>query len=276
MTRTPMTGRALRGGERTGSYVTWRVLTHSQLREQPLRILATLLAIALGVALGSAVYLINTAALSEFDLATRRLVGNADLLVRGPPQGFDEALLVKLAHLPAVSIASPVLELELTVPGDAAPLKVLGIDMFRRRLAAAAAVGRVGGRCHAAVRSGYDRTVGAAAQALRLQRGDSLQALVGGARRSLRVIDVLSDEVYPQALGLMDIASAQWSLGQIGHLNRIDLRLRKGADPEALRAQLEKILPQGSWCAPPRSSARARSARRVPIGSISICWRWWR
>jgi hypothetical protein len=78
----------------SGSYVAWRVLTRSQLREQPLRVLATIVAIALGVALGSAVYLINTAALGEFDLATRRLIGNADLVVRGPPEGFDEALFV--------------------------------------------------------------------------------------------------------------------------------------------------------------------------------------
>ena len=43
-----------------------RALSVSQLREQPLRALATLLAIALGVALGTAVYLINTTALTQF------------------------------------------------------------------------------------------------------------------------------------------------------------------------------------------------------------------
>ena len=47
----------------------WGVLMLAQLREQPLRMLITVLALALGVALGTAVYLVNTAALTEFSLA---------------------------------------------------------------------------------------------------------------------------------------------------------------------------------------------------------------
>src|SRR5271155_4968605 len=128
-----------------GTWVAWRVLSSSQLREQPLRVLATIVAIALGVALGSAVYLINTAALSEFDLATRRLIGSADLVVRGPPQGFDQALFTSLTRNPAVAIASPVLELELTLPGDASPLKVLGVDSFRAAALQPQLMGELGG-----------------------------------------------------------------------------------------------------------------------------------
>ena len=51
-----------------------------------------MLAIALGVALGAAVYLVNGAALNEFGLATKRLVGEADVVVRGPREGFSEEL----------------------------------------------------------------------------------------------------------------------------------------------------------------------------------------
>jgi len=68
----------------------------------------------------------------------------------------------------------------------------------------------------------------AAAQQLQLQRGDALPIIVAGARSSLQVIGVLSDAIYPEPLGIMDIATAQWSLGRIGRLNRIDLRLRPG------------------------------------------------
>ncbi|HWW20883.1 MAG TPA: hypothetical protein VNZ06_08770, partial [Steroidobacteraceae bacterium] len=126
-------------------WVAWQVLTRSQLREQPLRVLATIVAIALGVALGSAVYLINTAALGEFDLATRRLIGSADLVVRGSPQGFDESLFVQLVRDPQVALASPVLELELTLPGDNAPLKVLGVDSFRASALQPQLMGELGG-----------------------------------------------------------------------------------------------------------------------------------
>ncbi len=48
--------------ESGGSFTIWRILLASQLREQPARLSVTVLAIALGVALGAAVYLVNTAA----------------------------------------------------------------------------------------------------------------------------------------------------------------------------------------------------------------------
>ena len=43
----------------------WRILLLSQLREQPGRLLTTVIAIALGVALAASVYLVNAAALGE-------------------------------------------------------------------------------------------------------------------------------------------------------------------------------------------------------------------
>ena len=86
-----------------GALLIWRVLLLAQLRESPVRLLVTVLAIALGVALGAAVYLVNSAALNEFGLATKRLVGEADVIVRGPREGFSEQLFTRLARDAAVS-----------------------------------------------------------------------------------------------------------------------------------------------------------------------------
>ena len=59
----------------------------------PGRVVIAGLAIAIGVALGFAVHLINASALSEFDKAVRTVNGDADLQVRAAsPLGFDEAL----------------------------------------------------------------------------------------------------------------------------------------------------------------------------------------
>ena len=114
------------------------MLLLSQLREQPRASLVTVLAIALGVALGAAVYLVNTAALNDFTLATKRLVGEADVVVRGPREGFSETLCSReLARDPEVRVASPVLELEAAMPGRRDPFKVLGLDPFRAADAAA-------------------------------------------------------------------------------------------------------------------------------------------
>ncbi len=129
-----------------GALMTWRVLLLAQLRESPLRLLVTVLAIALGVALGAAVYLVNGAALNEFGLATKRLAGEADILVRGPPEGFPEALFSRLARDPDVSMASPVLELDVALPGRRETLKVLGVDPFRAAALQPALIGDIGGR----------------------------------------------------------------------------------------------------------------------------------
>ena len=67
--------------------------------QNKVRALVSVLAIALGVALGYAVQLINQTAINEFARALQTLSGDADLTVRGPRAGFDEALYAKLAKL---------------------------------------------------------------------------------------------------------------------------------------------------------------------------------
>ena len=53
-------------------------------------------------------------------------------------------------------------------------------------------------------------------------------------RARLRVIGVLPEGAYGQALGIMDIASAQWLFEHLGRLNRIDLSLQPGVDARVL------------------------------------------
>src|ERR1700761_6395370 len=113
------------------AFTAFRVLVIAQLREQPGRLVVTIMAIALGVALSTGVFMVNGAALNEFGLATKRLVGEADVVVRGPREGFDEQLFAELARGRAVSVASPVLELEVALAGRNDTLKVLALDPFR-------------------------------------------------------------------------------------------------------------------------------------------------
>jgi putative ABC transport system permease protein len=257
-----------------GAWIAWRALTRSQLRGHPLQLLATVLAIALGVALGTAVYLVNSAALNEFDQAARRLVGSADIVIRGPPEGFDEALFVSLAHDRAVSAASPLLDLEVTLPGQRPPLQVLGLDPFRAAVLQPALLGEIGADVTGLFARDTIMLSRAAAQELRLRRGDALTVIVGGAPRSLRVIGILSDAVYPEPLGIMDIATAQWSLARIGRLNRIDLRLRPGAPADALRAALAAELPPGVVALTPAiergRAVTATRAYRVNLNTLAL------
>jgi putative ABC transport system permease protein len=88
-------------------------------------------AIALGVALGLAVQLINQTAIGEFALGVQALSGDADLEVRGPRGGVDETLYPDLARLPEVAVASPVVEVDARLPDRDEPLRIVGVDAFR-------------------------------------------------------------------------------------------------------------------------------------------------
>src|ERR1700742_1026301 len=79
------------------------------------RSLIAIATIALGVALGYAVQLINSAAFNEFSAAARSLSGEADLQIRGTQPTFDDNNYALLATQPGVALASPVLELDVTV-----------------------------------------------------------------------------------------------------------------------------------------------------------------
>src|SRR3954464_14417856 len=98
-----------------------RELLVAPLTEHKGRLALSVGAIALGVALGYSVQLVNGAAIAEFAQAVHALSGDADLRIRGqgsgPGAGFDEALYARAAKMPEVAVASPVIELDARLPG---------------------------------------------------------------------------------------------------------------------------------------------------------------
>src|SRR5436853_2983222 len=76
------------------------------------RALLSVLGIALGVALGYGVHLVNRAAVGELAASVRELAGEADLEVRGGRSGFPDSLYPQVARLPGVALVAPRLELE--------------------------------------------------------------------------------------------------------------------------------------------------------------------
>ena len=254
------------------------MLLLAQLRESPARLLITVLAIALGVALGAAVYFVNTAALNEFGLAAKRLVGEADVVVRGPREGFPEALYATLARDPLVSVASPVLELEVALPGKRDPLQVLGVDPFRAGALQSGLMGDIAQNFLRLFEPDGIYLSEEAARQLQLRRGDSLPIVVGSTPKTLRVLGVLSEDAYPQSLGLMDIASAQWTFDRIGRLNRIDLRLTPGNDVDAFRRALGRKLPAGVLAVVPQierdRAVNVTRAYRVNLNMLALVALW--
>jgi putative ABC transport system permease protein len=257
-----------------GSFSLWRILLLAQLREQPTRFLVTVLALALGVALGSSVYLVNTSALNEFGLATKRLVGESDLVIRGPREGFAEQVFVDLARNTSVSALSPVLELEVALSGRNDTLKVLGLDPFQAAALQPSLIAGIGNGVFQLFDSDAIYLSSAAAQALKVQRGAPLRVTVGSSAKMLRVLGILPESAYPQPLGLMDIASAQWTFNAVGRLNRIDLRLKPGTDVETLRTDLGKVLPPGVLAIAPQverdRAVTVTRAYRVNLNMLAL------
>lgn len=218
------------------------------LRLVPGRTALAVVAIALGVALGFAVHLINRVAADEVQGASRALFGLADFSVQAPGLGFDEQLFPVVAQVPGVAVASPVVEVQVRLPGRDRNLKLVGIDAFRAaRLQPALAEGAAerGRAGHGLLAADSVWLSSAAAQALDLDVDDDLEVQVALDRVRLRVAGVLPPGAYAQPVGVLDIAEAQWRLGRLGRLDRIDLRLEARADRAAVRAALERVLPPG-------------------------------
>ena len=230
----------------------------------------SVLAIALGVALGYAVHLINRAAVNELAAGVRSLSGEADLEVRGARGGFPEALYATLARLPGVAVASPVLEAEAAVAGEKEPVRLIGIDPLRAALIQPALFADD----PAARLELLKPDVVFVSNAVRSQNGekDKIEIVAGLSAVSLKVAGVL-----PSLRGsavLTDIATAQWRLGRLGELNRVDLRLAPGADREAMRARIAALLPPGvhvsTLDAVEESGASLSRAYRVNMNVLAL------
>ena len=126
----------VRGAQAMASAPGWQTLALrwmavAELRAHPVRWLTAALAIAIGVALGYAVHLVNRSALDEFARAVQTVNGAADLQVQATQaRGFDEKLYPVLARIPGIAQASPVVEVTLPLP-ERRRLTVLGLDVLR-------------------------------------------------------------------------------------------------------------------------------------------------
>ncbi|ALN71164.1 FtsX-like permease family protein [Aureimonas sp. AU20] len=229
-------------------------------RAHPSRFLATALAIAVGVALGFAVHLVNGSALSAFGGAVRAVNGAADLSVRATtPLGLDEALYGEVARAAGVRDASPVVSIE--ARGERGALTLLGLDVIRAIRVTPSLVGLSPRGPDTSNNDVFDADAlylsRAAQVALGTGIGQSLDLSANGRTARFRVAGALPGVPEGQAVGVIDIASAQWRFDRLGRIDRIDLNLsdRNAAEP-ALRA----VLPTGATLASTQTEEAQGSA----------------
>jgi putative ABC transport system permease protein len=245
-------------------------------RAQRGRWVAAAAAIAIGIALAVAIFSVNRSALVEFQEAIATVNGEAQLQVLPRSGTFAEETFATVARAPGVTAASPVLEGELALPGRAERLAVIGVDPLRAAGVTPALVPRV------ALPSGGSRDDGggsgsplfdadavflspAALGWLGLRVGDTLVARAGLAELRLRVAGTV-DAGAGRRLAAMDIGTAQWRLGSLGRLSRVDLRLAEGESSARAAQAIAALLPADATVAAP-------SAREQRMSNVSRAYR---
>jgi len=269
------------------SWIGWLLqLSWPALRQQWGRQTLALLAIALGVALATAVQLINSAGLREFDAAARALSGQADLELSAATGALDEALFARLAEREDVLALGPMLEGRaqlLDAQGQPFSLRLLGVDMLQLAQLQPELLPLFEGDHATQARpdllaDGQLFLNPAALQRLGADLGAkspaelSLRLQVQGQARSvtLRLAGRTASAGAP--LAVLDIAVAQALLGRPGELDRIAMRLLPGLDPQAVAAGL--ALPPGvrarTAAAAEGQAAQLSQAYRVNLGVLSL------
>ena len=266
------------GIRRPMTWLWWHV-SAGHARTHRLRTGVQVLAIAVGVALGYAVSLINTAALAEFNAALREVNGEADAAIEGPRSGFDEQLFARVAAHPGVALASPVLATDVLVIGNDARLTVLGVDALRAGWVTpgllpdfSSGTREDGGgepRSRFALFADGIFLSPAALERFGVQPGGEIQVQAGGRRVTLPVRGSLPGTRPGRLLGVMDLGFAQWRLDRLGKLTRIDLRLEPGVTSESLATELP--LPAGiAVASPDAGKARLASLSRAYRVNLNV------
>ena len=228
------------------------------MRRHTLLAAMNVLSIALGVCVFLAIMIANRSADRSFRAGVELVAGKANLEVRGP---LDETLLPRIAAVPGVAAATPVVQGLLTLrdhPGEY--LRVLGVDPFTnppfetfRMLQADSA--EVDVETWLREREAIAVTREMAAQ-LGLKPGDPLRVAVGGRSAELQARFILEPD-DPAALAdirtaSMDIAWAQELLGTVGKLDSVQVLLADGTDHAAAADAIRRIVPRDIVVAAPK------------------------
>ncbi len=243
-----------------GATLAFRWLLWGEWRRHPGRVVLGVLAIAVGVALGFAVHLINGSALASFDRAVRGVNGSADLQVRAASRlGMPDAAYPRAAVVGGVVDASPVVELPAFVRGER--LTLLGLDVFRAGAVTPSLVGVPAEGQEAAVFAEDAVFLSRGTQAaLGARAGEEIVLAANGRTARLRVAGAMPGVDDDRRLAAMDVAAAQLRFGRLGRLDRVDLKLAANADPGQVRAALTAALPSGATLSSADAAAESGDA----------------
>jgi putative ABC transport system permease protein len=247
-----------------------------ELAAQRVRTVTTMAGIALGIAVVLAIQLAAASARGGFEQAIESLAGRAALEISAPVGGIDERRLPAWRWLQDVGEVTPIVEGEATwtAPnGRAELLQVFGVDILTdvafRDYAFADAGARTPATTEAFLRLLTDPQAAVLTEKFARPRGirvgDTVRFGMGDGVRALVVRALLADSGPARAMNghiiLMDIAAAQLALDQLGRIDRLEVRLARGADLDRVEREMTAAL--GPTLTVQRPARRGRQVEKM-------------
>ena len=225
----------------------WRASLGYLLRH-PWQLFLSMLGVGIGVAVIVAVDLANASSRKAFLMSMDAVTGEATHQVVGGPAGIDESVYVGLRVTDGIRAIAPVVDGTVTI-GDMS-LQLLGIDLFAESEIRSFTGPQADAGSDAEllfreflITPGTVTMSSQLAEILGIAVGDTLTLIADGRQWRATLLASIDD---PNGrftdLLVTDIATAQEWLGKVGHLTRIDVRIKDG-DEQAIAA-LETVLPE--------------------------------
>lgn len=232
-----------------------------QLMNEKLRSVATVLGIALGIAVVVAIRMTNDSSLRGFEKAIETVSGRTSLEITGAGPGLDEMELNRLGWLREFGQISPVIEGDAEVrlaSGTIESIRVLGVDILRDtkfrdyrilEFAEKNQEPRPQEFLDLLLDSSSIVITEKFARRHGIGVGDRLTITFADRAQEYNVRGLLRDEGPARAMdgnfALMDIAAAQLAFNRLGRLDRIELLLRDRAAIGRAEREVAGRLPEG-------------------------------
>ena len=223
-----------------------------QWQQHKLRLILTLLGIALGVAVFFAVITSNTTLISSLQTTVEKLAGKATLQITAGETGFSEEYLEITKDTPGVKIAEPIVEVIAKTSTDE-NLLVLGIDTASGLELHSGIVASQNISISNPLRF-VNRTDSIAisrsfAERKNLKEGDSLELFTNKGKKKFIVRGFFSPkgagEIFGGNVAVLDIYNAQEVFERGNMFDRIDIMTNKAHSVNAVKKSLQAKLPDG-------------------------------
>src|SRR5580698_6348704 len=201
------------------------------LRDEPLRTLLTVVAVALGVAAVLAIELAGQAATGSFHSSIETLAGDADFEITAVG-GLQPETLTKLAALPYALKLHPRIEDYVMIEPTGHTVPLIGVDLLAEPHESAS--GQIS-------KTFLEENSAWAGPALNLQPGDHLKIIANDREQEVVIRGTLGDPTSDFLL--MDLSQATAILNRKGPLDRILVEVPR--TPERWQKILENALPAG-------------------------------